>query len=270
MSNGALAVGDSVSGVAHPASFATNEPVILLTCSHSGVEVLSDLLSAFPSLVCTSRTGLLPMCEAAASTWRRVEGRASLSSLAVSSIRALATSMICVLTADSGALRWCETAISRPGSAETFLKIFPRTKFICFHRRCDDVITEAIDSNPWGFGGTEFWSYSSAGPGNNVAMVAAYWADCAQALLDFERAQSRSCLSVRQEDLAADAGGQMRAICSFLGLAPSRSATRQPGEQASPSASGPDDRTRLPADRLPPRLLAMVNDLHARLGYSPL
>jgi protein-tyrosine sulfotransferase len=264
--HGGLAVGDPVSRVARPAGAAANEPVIVLTCSHSGVEVLNDLLSGFPSLACTSRTGLLPMCEAVAATWRRVEGRASLSSLAVASIRALAISMSCAVTADSGALRWCETALSGTVAAETFLKVFPGAKFICFYRRCDEVISEAIDSNPWGLGGTEFWQYSSAAPGNSVAMIGAYWADGTKALLDFERAQPSSCMGVRHEDLAADAPAQMRAICSFLGLTPSN-ATMHQNEQAWKPPSGPDGRPLFPADRFPPRLLTMVNDLHDRLGY---
>ena len=61
---------------------------------------------------------------------------------------------------DSGTPRWCETAISGISSAGTFLKIFPQAKFLCFYRRCDELAAEALASNPWGFGKTEFWQYS--------------------------------------------------------------------------------------------------------------
>lgn len=269
MSAHSLAAGHSVSDHAPIAGVAANAPVILLTCSHSGAEALSDLLSVFPSLACTSRTGLLPTCEAVAATWRRIEGRANPSSLALSSIRALATSMICLLTAESGAERWCEVAISRPGTAEGFLKVFPGAKFICFYRRCEDVISEAIASHPWGFGGSEFWQFSSVDQGNSVAMVAAYWADCTRALLDFERAQSQSCLAVRREDLEADPDAQLEAICAFLGLSTMPSNKPQLHDRYEVKPTG-NESCRFPLDRLPLHLLTAVNTLQARLDYSPL
>lgn len=134
-----LAAGNSVYRAAHPAIVAENEPIILLTLSHSGAEILSDLLSGFPSVVCTSRTGLVPMCEAAAATWQRVERRTRLSPLAISSIRALATLMICVLTTDSGGLRWCETAILRPGSRRGFLRQSTNCTPDSATRRCSSL-----------------------------------------------------------------------------------------------------------------------------------
>lgn len=263
----AVALGSPDSGRAPRVAPAASDPIVILTFSHSGAEILSDLLAGSSSLFSTARTGLLPMCESVASTWLRIEGRQNLSALAVSSIRALVTSMAIARTADSGAPRWCETAISGTDSAGTFLKVFPKAKFICFHRRGDEVISDAIESNPWGFGRTEFWPYSSAEPGNSLATAGAYWAERSRAILDFQLAQPQSCMSLRREDLEADAQGQMTLVRSFLGLSPPGAAIQQ---RCEPAVPGPGARPRFPADRLPPRLRMIINELHARLGYPPL
>jgi hypothetical protein len=153
----AVAVSKPVSDRTDPLRPAESAPIVILTFSHSGVELLGDFLASSSSLSCTIRTGLLPMCESVASTWQYIEGREQLSALARSSIRALVTSMALARSvaagariADSGTPRWCETTISGTSSAGTFLKIFPQAKFVCFHRRCDEVISEVIESNPSG------------------------------------------------------------------------------------------------------------------------
>jgi hypothetical protein len=180
----AVAASKPVSDPIGPIRPAGSAPIAILTFSHSGVEIIRDFLASSSALCCTTRTDLLPMCESVAATWQSIEGRERLSALAKSSIRALVTSMALAQSitsgtriADSGAPRWCETTISGTSSAGTFLKIFPQAKFVCFHRRCDEVISEIIQSNPWGFGKTEFWPYSSANPGNSVATAGAFWAE---------------------------------------------------------------------------------------------
>ena len=274
MTDRAVAVSKPVSGRTDPLGPAESAPIVILTFSHSGVEILDDFLASSSSLSCTTRTGLLPMCESVASTWQQIEGREQLSALARASIRALVTSMTLARNvasgariADSGTPRWCETAISGTSSAGTFLKIFPQAKFVCFHRRGDEVISKIIESNPWGFGKTEFWPYSSANPGNSLATAGAYWAERSRAILDFQLAQPQSCLSLRREDLEADAQEQMRHVWSFLGLAPPSAVIRP---RRDPVVTEHGARPRFPADRLPPRLRTVINELHAALGYPPL
>jgi hypothetical protein len=95
------------------------QPVILLTYSQAGAEHLQRILAAHPSLACTSGTGVLPLCQAAAATWQKIEDRnPGLSALAIKSIRAMASSMIAIITAGAGASRWCESAIAGPDAAE--------------------------------------------------------------------------------------------------------------------------------------------------------
>jgi hypothetical protein len=256
---------------------AENAPAVILTFSYSGAEILSDFLADSAALSCTVRSGLLPMCESVVATWQEVERREQLSALAKSSIRALVSSMAMARSIsagahldDSGPPRWCETAVSSTSSARAFLRVFPQAQFVCFYRRCEDVITETLESNPWGLGNTEFWAYSGADPGNSVAAAGAYWAERTRALLDFQAAQPRSCLSLRREDLDADAPEQLRLVRSFLGLTPAAVASALPGHPGVQREAQREVSPRFPADRLPPRLRTVINEVSARLGYPAL
>ena len=107
-------------------------PVIVLGYGHSGVGFLGGLLSSYRELACTSGTGLLPLCEAAAATWRQIENRAGpLSPLALASIRALTGSLITTALAGTGKVRWCEIAFAHPRCAETFLEVYPSARILC-------------------------------------------------------------------------------------------------------------------------------------------
>jgi len=158
----------------HPG--APGAPVIVLTYAHAGAEHLRPLLAGHLDLACTSGTGLLPLCQQAATTWRHVEGQpgSALSELAAASIRALATSVITTVLAQTGKRRWCEFATAPPRSTETFLRLYPGTRIICLHRGCADVIRAALHASPWGLSGTSFAPFTAAYPGSTVAALAAY------------------------------------------------------------------------------------------------
>ena len=153
------------------------------------------------------------------------------------------------------------------GPARTFLQIFPSAQFICLYRRCDDIISEVLDNNIGGLGGTEFWPYSSAAQGNNVAMVAAHWADYIESLLDFEESHLSSCLRVRREDLVTDSDQELERIFSFLGLGTATTAVA--GRPSSSTRNGGRPR-RWSLERMPPELLSRVNKLNSLLGYESL
>jgi hypothetical protein len=252
-------------------------PVIVLAYAYSGAAPIQRLLSGSAVLACTSGTGLLPLCDQAAAAWRRVDNRAGpLSSLAASSIRALAGGMISVLLAEAGKPRWCEISSSPPATAETFLQLYPGTRFVCLHRSCPDVIRAGIEANPWGLTGTGFAPFAVAYPGSSAAAIAAYWADRTEPLLRFQQAHPAACRTVRYDDLAGYPERQARDIAAFLDLdaapsptGPDVTLTR---EEAPPAAAdgGALAGAELPAGHLPPPLLDRVNDLQARLGFPPI
>jgi hypothetical protein len=247
-------------------------PVVVWTYALSGAELLIPMLSASGTLACTSATGLLPLCHEAIGTWQQVEGRdGPPSQLAITSVRTLATSMITVIQACTGATRWCETAFASTEVARTFLQVFPATKILCLHRSLRGVFGEAARSYPWGLGGSPLWPFAVGHPGNNAATIASYWANRTQDLLDFEAAYPGSSLRVRYEDLADDPDQQANEILAALGLDQGeRTVWSEPSlPEASPEViTAPDPGLRIPADRIPPPLLAIIHDLHATLAYD--
>lgn len=246
-------------------------PVIVLTYAYAGARRLQWLLSGHADLACTSGTGLLPLCDQAAATWRQAEGRpeGSLSPLAAASVRALAAGMITAILVRTGARRWCETAIAQQDSAETFLRLFPETRFLCLHRLCPDVIYAALRASPWGLSGPGFAPHVAAHPASTVAAVASYWAAHTRPLLAFERAHSGACLRIRYEDLIAEPDQAASGIRTFLGLA-GEEAKLPPAtgnDAAAVGADAPGCGAEVPVGQFPSPLLAQVNDLLARLDY---
>jgi len=240
----------------------------VLTYAHAGAELLTQALSASTSLACTSGTGLLPVCHAAVSTWQRLENRDGVpSALGIKSVRELARTMVTVIQAGAGASRWCETAITSAAAAGTFLQLFPTATFLCHHRSLRGVIAEGLRAYPWGLGGSPFWSYSGAHPGNNVATIAAYWAACTESLLEFQARHPQSCLRIRREDIIAAPDRAIGDVYLHLGLDTRDLAVMHQPREQSPTVSETSPDPQVPADQIPPWLLSKINDMHTRLGY---
>lgn len=248
-------------------------PIVMLAYPHAGAELLAEMLSASQSLEPTSGTGLIPLCHAALSSWQQAEGRnRPPSALAIKSVRSLATAMVGVIQARTGATRWCETVLAAPEVAGTFLQIFPGATFVCLHRSLRAVLAEGLRTYPLGLGGSPFWPYSGPHPGNSVATITAYWVARTESLLEFESRHTGSCLRVRYEDLATDRDERARELYAQLGLdardlaVPRRRDDDQFPVEANTAGLWPGEWP----TRIPPPLLPKLDDLHARLGYAPL
>ncbi len=260
-----------------PAAETTSAPVIVLNYAHAGGRKVQRILAREPSLACTQGTGILAACHQAAQTWRRAEDRENqaLSPLAIASVRALATGMLSVITVPSGGRRWCETATAEPSAAQTFLSLFPATRFICMQRACPDVLYAITRSSPWGISGHGFAPYLVTHPASTLSALAAWWIAQAGSIANFERAHPQSCLRVRYEDLVLDHGATVAAIGAFLGLPPV-SAPTPPLEQvndplrAPVGIDTPGCGAGLPAAQLSGDLAHRVSELHNTLGYPPL
>lgn len=235
--------------------------MIVLTYPGAGAVDLQHLLDRSGALCCTTGTGMLPLCEMAASTWRRVDDRdGPLTALALASVRALADGMITTLQARLGGWRWCEIAFSPPAGAGAFLQAYPATRVLCLHRDAAAVVRAGVLANPWGVAGTPYAAFASTYPANSAAIIAAYWASRTEQLLQFGTAHPGICLRVRHEDLADEPGQTAAVVGQFLDL--------DIGQPAAPSRE-PDkiSSAQLPAGQLPEPLLALVNGLQDRLGY---
>jgi hypothetical protein len=249
---------------------AISAPVLVLTYAHSGADRLWSLLARHPDLVCTSGTGIIPLCEQAAATWRNVDGQPGerLSALAATSVRALVGSVITSLCARQGKRQWCEIAAAPPSCAETFLQLYPGTKVLCLHRACADFVYAAVQASPWGLAGSAFAPFTSAHPASTVAALTAYWVAHAGPLIEFEQLHPRACRRIRYEDLAV---GPHPGLFAFLGLEDSQ--PDQPGRAGTEAVVGPiaaEPTMAIPAEQIPPALLTHANDLLATLRYAPL
>lgn len=245
-------------------------PIVVLAYAYSGAPRIHRLLSSSPFLACTWGTGLLPLCAQAAAAWQRIDNRdGPPSSLALSCIRALASSMITVVLAGTGKSRWCEISFSPPAAAETFLQLYPGAKFVCPHRSCPDVIRAGIEANPWGLAGSGLGQFTAAYPGNSAAAIAAYWAECTESMLRFQQAYPAACIQVRYEDLAGCPDQEAGDLFAFLGLDADGSSPR---DDEAPSAGESASLTgaQVPASFLPLPLTERVNGLQGRLGYPPM
>jgi len=180
-------------------------PIVILSYAYSGADRVQQAIAAGGDLACTSGTGIIPLCAAAAETWRRVDGRdaGAPSPLAAASIRGMVAAQMTAILATAGKTRWCELATASPSAAESFLQVFPQAIFLCVHRSCEAVVRSAVQANPWGLHGRGVTPYLLAYPGNSVAALAAYWADSAEQLIAFEEANRGSTRRVRYEDVTA-------------------------------------------------------------------
>lgn len=124
-------------------------PVIVLTYTGSGADQSRPVLSAFPKLTCTSGTGILPLCHHAVTAWQAVDGRADggFSPLAAASVRALSAGLVTAILARDGGNRWCEFALAPQSAAETFVHLYPQTRFLIVHRRAEAVMRAVLDAN---------------------------------------------------------------------------------------------------------------------------
>jgi hypothetical protein len=260
-----------------PEGSAAAVPLVVLSYSRAGSERLRDLLSGHPGLACTLASGLLPLCEQAAASWREVEGGhgEAPSALAAASIRAMTAGMAVALRARTGKRRWCEFSMAPPPAAGTFLRLFPQTRIACLHQSCPGFIRAALDAGDWGPSGPEFAPFVAAHPGSTVVALASYWAARSRALMDLEAEYPRVTQRIRSEELAAEPGAAVDGLLAFLEVRPGPPGHWFPDERGQANGAGgapaPADRSgNLPAALLPPPLLQQVNRQHAELGYPPL
>lgn len=248
-------------------------PVIVLAYPGSGAEHLQTVLCALSPLTRTAGTGVVRLCHQAIHTWQVVDGRADagFSRLAVASVRALSAGLVTAILARDRGTRWCELTTAPVTAADTFARLYPQTRFLAAHRRAETFIRAVLDASPWGLAGPEFAPYLSAHPASTIAALAHYWVTRTTELLEFEQTHPQSCLRVRVEDLRDSPRQAGFDISDFLGL--ERRSDLGDGE-GSKDSEPPSDLNcppvpEFPLFKVPPTLLARLDDLHCQLAYPP-
>jgi hypothetical protein len=228
---------DAVAGT--PSQAAAGAPVIVLTYQHGGAERLWSLLTGHPDLACTAGTGVLPLCEQAAATWRSAEGRTGtrMSPLAARSIRSMTTAVIVTVLARHGGRRWCEFASAPPRCAETFLQLYPQARVLCLYRSCTGFIQDAVRASPWGLAGPEYAPFAAAYPASTPAALTACWTAATAPLIEFEETHPDACMRVRREDVTD--GAYPAGLLTFLGIETPPAGPRGPGAPPPPPPPPP-------------------------------
>lgn len=253
---------------------AGNSPILVLSYAYSGAAEVQDLLAAGTNLACTTSTGVIPLADAAAETWRRIEGQPgpTMSRLAVSTVRGIVSAQVTVILSAAGQHRWCELVTAPPGVVGPFWQVFPETEFVCVHRSCTDVILAGVQANPWGGYARGLTPYFQAYPGNHVAALAAYWVDATEQLLAFQAGNPTATHRLRYEDVVAEPSQVLAVARSALRLDPAAAEAGLPGarDAREPAAGGlTASGVAVPMDMMPAPLRHRVVQLHAELGYPP-
>jgi hypothetical protein len=259
---------------AEAAGSSRNAPVIVMGYAGSGAGQLRPVLSGFPELACTQRTGIVPLCHQALTAWQEVDDRGAegISPLAAASVRALCGGLVTAILAREGGSRWCEFTSAPPAAARAFARLYPGARFLIVHRRADTMMRAITGAGRWGLAGQEFAPFVPAHPANPVAALASYWAARTARQLEFEQENPGACHRVRIEDLTGNAAQALPDISDFLaldGAHMSPSFTRDDEWDRQADTGAPDAAPGFPLDQIPGPLLAQVNDLHRSLGYHP-
>src|SRR5262249_32449946 len=141
-----------------------------------------------------------------------------MSRLAATTIRGLVSAQVTAILAELGRTRWCEVATGDPGAVKSFREVFPHALFVCVHRSCPDMIAAGVAGRPWGGAGPGGGQYRAFYPGNNVAALAAYWADATTELLAFEDSNSQIACRLRYEDATVENSQALATLRQWLRL----------------------------------------------------
>ena len=260
---------------------------MVLTAARSGSTLLRLLLDAHPDLACPAETSILRTCSQLASSWEAVYGdefSASHGERMNSSIREMLDALYGPYLTERGKAQWCDKSLGTAMIADSFVDLYPRAKFICLYRHAMDVIYSAIEASPWGMTGYGFDRFSVLSGGNNICAAANYWADQVSQIMAFERRHPERCLRINYERLVEYPDAVTDEIFSFLDVKSVPGISEQCFGNVLNMGNGTGDHKiastrsvttksigrgfRVPADRIPPPQLNLLNTLLQELGYA--
>jgi protein-tyrosine sulfotransferase len=279
-----------------PRTDACGNPVFILTASRSGSTLLRFILDTHPDFACPPETMITEACVALLRSWdvlenagsgqhRLVSEPAQLPDQALRTVRDSVDQIYSRYLARRGKPRWCDKSLDSLYNAELLAQLYPQARFVCLYRHCMDVIVSGAEVCPWGVSRFGFDGYVAQHPGNTVAAIGSYWADCVGAMLSFEERQPSRCYRVRYEDLVTAPEEMTADLLAFLGAAPMPSITTACFDTPH-EGDGPGDEkiwfttkvtaetigrgVKVPADALPPPIREQINELLSKLSYRPI
>ncbi len=298
-SDGTLPFMTDVLELAHPVcdhsarASVCRDPVFILTASRSGSTLLRFILDTHPDFACPPETMITAACvsllrssdileNAGSGHNRLVTESASLPEAALDTVRDTVDRIYSRYLGRRAKPRWCDKSLDNLLNAELLAELYPQARFICLYRHCMDVIASGAECSPWGVSRFGFDPYVAEHPGNTVAAIGSYWAECARTILAFEVSHPERCHRVRYEDLVSTPEETAAGLLTFLGAAPMPGITTACFETPH-EGDGPGDEKiwfttkvstdtlgrgfRVPAAALPQMLREEINESLATLGY---
>lgn len=245
-------------------------PAAVFTYAGSGIPRLRSMLEACPEMEWIAGVNLVQLCDRVAHDWKTIDdSRDRLPALARRGISSLVQAMVIGRLAGSGKRRWCTPSVGGTSQPTcTFASVFPQARFVSLHRNCLDVIYAGLAACPWGLAGSGygFDGFAAANSGNSVAALADYWCTHTKRILGIEDAYPDKCMRILYEDLDADPQGLLDEILGFLDLPPMDAVDLVGTAGTGAVGCGKE----IPVDWIPEHLLARVNGLMERLGYTAL
>lgn len=265
-----------------------DEPVVVLTSARSGSTLLRMILDAHPDLACPPETNIIKICSQLGAVLNLTAEPSSTGNepdqRTCAGIQVTVAAVFGDYLKRRGKIRWCDKSLGTAASAEWFLKLYPKTRFICLYRHCMDVINSGLEASPWGLMGYGFEQFSGMRSGNSVSTLGAYWVEYTARILEFEKTHQDRCFRVHYERLADDPERTAGEIFSFVGVDPAPGISERcfvPDTEA----IGPGDHkiratrkittdsvgkgVRIPSGMLPPPQLKVINHLLGQLDYTP-
>lgn len=201
--------------------------------------------------------------------------------IVLAEVRRIISDLMSPYTKAKGKRIWCEKSPPNLDHLDLLVSIFPDAKYICLYRNCMDVVHSLIETNRLGWW-SELAPYVVRSPENIVLAMVTRWVEKARKLLIFEMRNPSRCFRVKYEDLVSDPVVCLNPLFEFLNLEWDASLLKN--VFSAPHDFGAGDMkantskkfykssvgkgSTIGLQNIPPNLLAEMNDILSRLGYS--
>lgn len=264
-------------------------PVFVLSCERSGSTLLRYIIDTHPQVCSPAHLHLGQLCASLYTSvlfsigqTMEVTDEAMRERLVVGETRRIVDELMDRYVRAKGKRMWCEKTTDNLRYLKLLHEVFPDARYVCLYRNCMDVVHSSIECSRLGFL-PELAPYVQKRPENVVAAMVESWVEKTTTLLEFELAHASRCFRVKYENLVADPSQTLSPMFASFGLDWDESLLNDVFSTQHDQGSG-DQKilftkkvntgsigrgSTISRSLIPTDLLEKMNDLLARLEYSP-